>query len=99
MSRIARYGKMVAQAGRGPELADVLLAAAADLQDVDGCQLYLVNHQTGDPDTIWVTELWRSEADLAATISKIAGSERVAAARALVVGGEVIELELIGGKG
>ncbi|MEN3357342.1 MAG: hypothetical protein V7637_1324 [Mycobacteriales bacterium] len=99
MSRVARYGKMVAKAGRGPDLAGVLLSAAADLAGDPGCELYLVNHQVGDPDTIWVTELWRSRADLDATIAKITGSEQVAAAMALVEAAEMIELELLGGKG
>ena len=48
---------------------------------------------------IWVTELWRSQADLDASIERIRGSDRVASAMALVSGWEAIELELLGGKG
>jgi quinol monooxygenase YgiN len=99
MSRVSRYGKLVARQGRGAELADLLLSAAADLADDPGCELYLVNQQAGLPDTIWVTEVWRSKADLDATVARISGSERVAAAMALVETGETIELELLGGKG
>lgn len=99
MSRVARYGKMAARGGEGPKLAEVLLAAAAELGSEPGCELYLVNHQAGSPDILWVTELWRSQADLDATISRIRGSAQVAAAMPLVQHAEMIELELLGGKG
>ena len=99
MARVARYGKAKARAGRGHELADVLLAAAAELEDDPGCQLYLINRQAGEPDVIWVTELWRDQAALDASLERIRGSEGVAAAMALVEDWEMIELEQLGGKG
>jgi quinol monooxygenase YgiN len=99
MGRVARYGKMVARAGQGEEAARLLLEAAGELHDDPGCELYLVNRQAGEPDTIWVTELWRSQADLDAAVEKIRGSERVAAVMALVEDAQMIELDLLGGKG
>ncbi|MDO8209056.1 putative quinol monooxygenase [Conexibacter sp. CPCC 206217] len=97
--RVARYGKMVASAGRGGEVAELLLAAAAEMDGDPGCELYLVQHETGAPDTIWVTELWRSQADLDQAIAQIRGSESVAQVMALVEAGEAVELTLLGGKG
>ncbi|WP_173096400.1 hypothetical protein [Actinomadura verrucosospora] len=41
MTRVARYGRLVAQECRGEELAELLLAAAARLEDEPGCELYL----------------------------------------------------------
>jgi quinol monooxygenase YgiN len=99
LSRIARYGKAVAREGQGQELTDLLLAAAATLENDPGCELYLINRQTGEPDTIWVTELWRSQEALDASLEKIRGSSDVAAAMALVETWEMIELDLLGGKG
>ena len=99
MSRIARYGKVVAREGHGQDLADLLLAAAAELTGDPGCELYLVNRQTGQPDTIWVTELWRDQQALDASLEKIRGSDSVSAAMALVESWEMIELDLLGGKG
>jgi quinol monooxygenase YgiN len=99
MSRVARYGKAVAGPGNGDSLAQILLAAAGDLADDPGCELYLVNRQAGEPDVIWVTELWRSQADLDASLQRISGGEQVAKAMALVSEWEMIELELLGGKG
>jgi quinol monooxygenase YgiN len=99
MSRVARYGKAVAHEGKADELAELLLAAAGELEADPGCELYLVNRQSDEPDVIWVTELWRSQADLDASIERIRGSDRVAAAMALVSAWELVELEPLGGKG
>jgi quinol monooxygenase YgiN len=96
---IARHGKMTAKAGMGGEVATLLLQAAAELEDDPGCLLYLINHQAGDPDAIWVTELWRSQADLDRVVAQIRGSASVAKVMALVESGEAIELTLLGGKG
>lgn len=98
MSQIARYGKSVAQAGRGEELVKHLLAAAAELEDDPACQLYLINRQTDEPDVIWVTELWRSQEELDAVVEKLRGSANVSAVMALVDSWEVVELDLLGGK-
>jgi quinol monooxygenase YgiN len=99
MSRVARYGKAVAKEGRGDELAEHLLAAAAELEDQPGCELYLINRQVGEPDVLWVTELWRSQADLDASLEQVRGSDQAAAAMALVEDWQMIELDLLGGKG
>jgi quinol monooxygenase YgiN len=99
MDRIARYGKCVARPGNGAELARLLLAAAETMRDDPGCELYLVSREAGEEDAIWVTELWRSQADLDASLERIRGSDEVAAALALVEDWEMIELELLGGKG
>jgi quinol monooxygenase YgiN len=99
MTRVARYGKAVAREGLGERLAEILLAAAADLERDPGCELYMINRQVGDPDVIWVTELWRSQDDLNASLERIRGSDDVAAAMALVENWEMIELEPLGGKG
>jgi hypothetical protein len=48
---------------------------------------------------IWVTEVRRSQADLDPSLERISGSEYVATTMLLVDDWEVIELELIGGKG
>jgi len=45
------------------------------------------------------SELWRSQDDLDASLERIRGSDDVASAMALVEDWEMIELELLGGKG
>lgn len=99
MNQVARYGTSTAHPGRGEELARHLLAAAAELESDPGCELYLVNRQRDAPDTIWITELWRSQADLDASVQKIKDSPQVAAVLELVERWEMVELELLGGKG
>jgi quinol monooxygenase YgiN/mannose-6-phosphate isomerase-like protein (cupin superfamily) len=99
MTQIARYGKSIARPGQGDALAQRLLAAASELESDPGCELYLINRERDDPDTIWVTELWRSQADVDASIERIAGSPEVAAVMELVERWEMVELELLGGKG
>ena len=84
---------------RERSLSRVLLDAAAELEADPGCELYLVNREVERPDVIWVTELWRSQADLDASIERIRGSEGVANAMALVEDWQMIELDLLGGKG
>ncbi|MFC5825653.1 ATP-binding protein [Nonomuraea insulae] len=99
MERIARYGKFVAKDGQGQELAVLLLGAAGALENERGCELYLINRQTDAPDTVWVTELWRSKADLDAALKQVAGSSEVSAALRLVRSAETIGLDLLGGAG
>jgi quinol monooxygenase YgiN len=99
MRAVARYGKAVAHAGQGDELATILLVAADGLADSPGCELYLVSQQKGEPDVIWVTELWRSQADLDASLAQVRGSDSAARAMSLVESWEMIELDLLGGKG
>ncbi len=60
--------------------------------------LYLINGQTGEDDTIWVTELWRSQEDLDAASERIRGSAGVAAVTALTAAFELVPLDLLGGK-
>jgi quinol monooxygenase YgiN len=99
VTQVARYGKATAKAGKGAELAQILLAAAAELESDAGCRLYLINRQADSPDVIWVTELWRSQADLDASIERIRGTSGVAEAMALVEDWQMVELDLLGGKG
>ncbi len=99
MSRVARYAKAVARPGCGEEIAQRLLAAADALGADPGCELYLVNRERDAPDTVWVTELWRSQADLDAAREAIRGSDDVAAVMRLVEDFGSVELELLGGKG
>jgi len=99
MSRVPRHAKITAKPGQGGELAGILLAAADDLAENPSCELYLVNRQADQPDVIWVTELWSSQADLDASLEDVRGNDDAAKAMALVAAWEMIELEELGGKG
>ncbi len=93
--------KAQAKAGRGDELAKLLLTVAESLRGTPGCEVYVVNQAAGDPDTVWVTEVWRSQADLDAALTSTAESDvSPADVLALVDGGmERIDLVPVGGPG
>lgn len=99
MEKVARYGRARAKPGKGERLAEGLLAAAESMRAEPACELYLVNRQADDPDTIWVTELWRSQQELDRVRERLRGSADVSAVLELTDDFEMIELELLGGVG
>ncbi|HEY8340811.1 MAG TPA: antibiotic biosynthesis monooxygenase family protein [Egibacteraceae bacterium] len=99
MNGIARQARVVVRSGHGDEVARILLDAAETLAEDPGCLLYLVSRQRDEPDVLWVTELWRSHADLDRVVAALRGDSDAAAALALAERWEVIELDLLGGKG
>jgi hypothetical protein len=57
-----------------------------------GSELRLINRQARGPDANWVTEAWRGQPDLDASLETIHGREEVAATMSLVDDWELIEL-------
>lgn len=57
---LSKSGKLIAIAGQGPALLDIMMQAAKSMQDVDGCLCYLVGTSPAEPDTVHVLEVWRS---------------------------------------
>jgi quinol monooxygenase YgiN len=103
MPGVGRYMKFTAQPGRGGELADKLLAAAASLEGAADCALYVVNRDGADPDVVWVTELWLSQEALEASLEQLRteeGRARVAELQPLLAGSpERIDVTPLGGVG
>jgi quinol monooxygenase YgiN len=100
MSRVARYVRFRARSGQGDALAAGLLEAAAALEQVAGCELYLINREAADRDVVWVTELWRSREDVEASLQADGAKESIAEVMALVDGTpELTELVPEGGVG
>jgi quinol monooxygenase YgiN len=99
MSRFGFYGKIITHPGQRDALASILLKAAAAMQHIPGCELYIVNASATEPDTLWVTEVWSSQADHAASLASEEVKALIAEGRALIAGGERIELTPLGGKG
>ena len=90
---------MVAREGAAEGVAELLLAAADELGADPGCELYLVSRERDKPDVVWVSELWRSQEDLEAASAKAREGDGPRAVREAVERFEVIELDLLGGKG
>jgi quinol monooxygenase YgiN/quercetin dioxygenase-like cupin family protein len=105
MTGVGRYVKFTAQPGRGEELAAELLEAAEAVRDAPGCELYVINRSAGDPDQVWVTELWLDQESLDASLEQLRteeGKARIGKVMALLDPDqrpERIDLEPLGGVG
>ncbi|MCC6975978.1 MAG: antibiotic biosynthesis monooxygenase [Anaerolineae bacterium] len=93
-------GKIQAQLGQREALVGYLLQAAEVLREAEGCYLYLISGVSADEQSVWVTEVWRSQEDHRASLTLPAVQEVIAVARPLIAGmGERFEFQPIGGKG
>lgn len=100
MRRFGLCGTMTAHPGQRDALLELLLQAAELVADAPGCDVWIVNTMPDAPDAIWITEVWRSEADHAVSLTGEGVKEIIARARPLIAGmGERFTLEPVGGKG
>jgi len=101
MSNVARYAKAIAKTGEGDRLAELMLEVAETTRQAPGCELYIVNRVPGEPDTIWITELWASQEDLDGALDVARASDDGLMGRVLEVveAFERVDLEPVGGVG
>jgi quinol monooxygenase YgiN/mannose-6-phosphate isomerase-like protein (cupin superfamily) len=101
MSRVGRYAKFTAKPGQGDALAERMLGVAEGLRPLAGCELYVVNRASDDPETIWVTEVWRSQEELDASLETEEAKASIPEVLALVHEGsfERIDVTPLGGVG
>jgi quinol monooxygenase YgiN/mannose-6-phosphate isomerase-like protein (cupin superfamily) len=101
MSRVGRYVKFTAKPGQGDALAERMLTVAEGLQGIPGCELYVINRATDDADTVWVTEVWRSQEELDASLETEEAKAAIPEVMALVQedGFERIDVTPLGGVG
>ena len=86
---VGRYVKMAARPGQGDVLAQLMLEVARSLHGTDGCILYAINRVHDDPEAIWVTELWRDQEAIDASLAALqtdAGKARLGEVMALLGG-------------
>jgi quinol monooxygenase YgiN len=90
-------GKIKTTPGGRDALATILLEGT---QGMPGCLSYVVAADPGDPDALWVTEVWDSQASHKASLSLPMVQEAIAAGRPLIAGfGERHETTPLGGVG
>lgn len=99
MSKFGLYGKITAQPSQRDALVAGLLEAAALMQHVPGCELYIVNVSATEPDTVWVTEVWSSASAHQESLTHDEVKALIKRNMPLIAGGERIEIVPIGGKG
>ena len=74
-------GRIKAAAGKREELALILLDSTTA---IPGCLSYVVAKDSKDPDALWVTEVWQSQADHQASLTLPAVREAIAKGRPLI---------------
>jgi quinol monooxygenase YgiN len=76
-------GKMRAKPGERDALIAILLEG---IDSMPGCLSYIVARDPSDPDAIWITEAWDSEASHKASLQLPAVQAAIAKARPIIAG-------------
>ncbi|MCC6565496.1 MAG: antibiotic biosynthesis monooxygenase [Chloroflexi bacterium] len=91
------HGKIIAAPGMRAALLGYLLENASSMP---GCYVYIVSEDTGNPDAIWVYEIWDSPEAHRASLNIESVQQTIAKARPLIVGmGDRVEFTPVGGRG
>lgn len=97
--RFGVSGKFTAKPGQRDALLAILLEAADGMAGVKGCQVYIVGTAPDDPDGVYVTEVWDSKEDHAASLKLPGTPEMIAKARPLIAGMEGVTTTPLAGVG
>ena len=90
-------GKRTVVAGQRDNLAAILLR---DTGTMPGCLSYIVATDPSDPDALWITEVWDSQASHRASLGLPAVKEAIARGRPLIAGfSNRVETVPLGGVG
>ena len=90
-------GKMKVLAGQRDAMMQILLDSTGEMP---GCLSYIIAKDSADPDALWVTEVWDSQASHKASLSLPSVQQAIARARPVIAGfGERFETEPVGGYG
>lgn len=90
-------GKIVAVEGKREALIDILMGGTAEMP---GCLSYVIAHDSSDPNSLWITEVWSSQEMHQASLSLPAVQQAITQGRPLIAGfGERFETAPVGGHG
>lgn len=90
-------GKLKTTQGGRDNLAAILLESTGEMP---GCRSYVVAEDPDDPDALWITEVWDSEASHQASLQLPAVQDAIARGRPFIAGfGERFVTRPIGGQG
>jgi quinol monooxygenase YgiN len=90
-------GKMTTVPGQRDAFISILLAGVAEMP---GCLSYIVAKDTADENSIWITEVWDTEASHAASLALPSVKNAIAKGRPLIAGfGERFVTIPVGGAG
>ncbi len=89
--------RFVAQPGRRDELVALMIGEETAM---DGCRSFVVARDPKDPDAVWITEVWDSEAQWAASMDIPSVKASIEKAMPLIASfGETVVTEPVGGIG
>jgi quinol monooxygenase YgiN len=93
-------GKMTAHPGQRDVLIAILMEGMASNEPPEGCYSYIIGTLPEEPDAIWITEVWRTQADHQASLSNEAVKAAIAAGRPLIASmTDRVEFTAVGGVG
>ncbi|HWE60590.1 MAG TPA: putative quinol monooxygenase [Chloroflexota bacterium] len=94
------YVKFTARPGQRDALVAYLLRAAAQAEQAEGCALYIVNTSPTEPESVWVTEVWRSQEEHDASLTTEGAQALIKLVLPLLASSpEKIDVLPVGGKG
>jgi quinol monooxygenase YgiN len=100
MSKFSLFGKFTIQEGKRDTMVEILLEAAESLQNLDTCDIYLVNISENEPDCVYVYEVWSDANAHQASLALEATQTLISKAKPIITGMERIStLQTKGGKG
>ena len=100
MSAYGCYVKFTARPGQRDALVQHLLSAAALVEKAAGYEVYLINTSPTEPESVWVTEVWRSQEEHDASLTIESVQAKIKQVLPLLAGSpEKIDLLPVGGKG
>jgi quinol monooxygenase YgiN len=90
-------GKIKTHPGQRQTLIAILLEGTGGMP---GCLSYVIAEDASDPEAIWITEVWESQASHQASLGLPAVQEAIGRGRPLMAGfGERFETRPVGGQG
>lgn len=99
MMKFGMQAVLTAQAGKGAELAELMLEASRLVSHLSGCEIYIVQRAIADTDKILITEVWADQTSHQASLADPAVRELIGRARPMIAGMEHQLATPLGGKG
>ena len=92
-----RIARMSAVSGKRDELIAILLAGTSNMP---GCLSYIVAQDATNPDAVWITEVWDSQASHKASLALASVKDAISRGKPLITGfDKPIETAPVGGYG
>jgi quinol monooxygenase YgiN len=99
--KVILHGRLGAKEGKRDALAANLMRAAVAMEALAACRLYVVSTSESDPNGVWVTEIWDSPEDHAASLTRPETRQLIAETMPLIADlpQRAEKLAMLGGKG